>query len=108
MVFIFGGAYQGKTDFAREAFSLAEGDIFSCSGTEIDFSRRCVDHIENFTLACTRAGIDPVEYFRAHRGEWEQCVLIWDMELVQNSRIPILLWKRFRIKMQPFLNDMMI
>ena len=50
MVFIFGGAYQGKTDFAREAFSLAEGDIFSCSGTEIDFSRRCVDHIENFTL----------------------------------------------------------
>ena len=33
MVFIFGGAYQGKTDFAREAFSLAEGDIFSCSGT---------------------------------------------------------------------------
>lgn len=33
MVFIFGGAYQGKTDFAKEAFSLAEGDIFSCSGT---------------------------------------------------------------------------
>ena len=76
MVFIFGGAYQGKTDFAREAFSLAEEDIFSCSGTEIDFSRRCVDHIENFTLACTRAGIDPVEYFRAHRGEWEKCILI--------------------------------
>lgn len=71
MVFIFGGAYQGKTDFAKEAFSLAEGDIFSCSGTEIDFSRRCVDNIENFTLACTRAGIDPVEYFRVHRGEWE-------------------------------------
>ena len=31
MVFIFGGAYQGKTDFAKEAFSLAEGGIFSCS-----------------------------------------------------------------------------
>lgn len=48
MVFIFGGAYQGKTDFAKEAFSLSEGDIFSCSGTEIDFSRRCVDNIESF------------------------------------------------------------
>ena len=76
MVFIFGGAYQGKTDFAKEAFSLAEGDIFSCSGTEIDFSRRCVDNIENFTLACTRAGIDPVEYFRVHRGEWEESIFI--------------------------------
>ena len=76
MVFIFGGAYQGKTDFAKEAFSLAEGDIFSCSGTEIDFSRRCVDNIESFTLACTRAGIDPVEYFRVHRGEWEESILI--------------------------------
>ena len=52
MVFIFGGAYQGKTDFAKEAFSLAEGDIFSCSGT------------------------DPVEYFRVHRGEWEESILI--------------------------------
>ncbi len=37
MVFIFGGAYQGKTDFAKEAFSLAEGDISSCSGAEINF-----------------------------------------------------------------------
>jgi len=35
-----------------------------------------VDNIENFTLACTRAGIDPVEYFRVHRGDWEECILI--------------------------------
>lgn len=74
--FYFRRRLSGKTDFAKEAFSLAEGDIFSCSGTEIDFSRRCVDNIENFTLACTRAGIDPVEYFRVHRGEWEESILI--------------------------------
>ena len=34
------------------------------------------DLIENFTLACTRAGIDPVEYFRVHRGEWEESIFI--------------------------------
>ncbi len=35
-----------------------------------------MDNIETFTLACTRAGIDPVEYFRMHRGEWEESILI--------------------------------
>lgn len=76
MVFVFGGAYQGKTDFVKETFSLTEGDIFSCSGTEIDFSRRCVDNIENFALACTRAGIDPVEYFSARKEDWKDSILI--------------------------------
>ena len=76
MVFIFGGAYQGKTDFARETFGFANEDIYPCSGAEIDFSRRCVDSIENFTLACTRAGIDPVEYFSARKEDWKDSILI--------------------------------
>lgn len=76
MIFIFGGAYQGKTDFARETFGFANEDIYPCSGAEIDFSRPCIDNIERFTLACTRQGADPVEYFRARRAAWENSVLI--------------------------------
>ena len=49
MVLIIGGAYQGKLDFAKSTFDLSESDIFTCTGGEIDFSKRCIDHIEEFT-----------------------------------------------------------
>ena len=76
MTLIIGGAYQGKLAFARETFSLAEEDVFTCSGTEIDFSRPCINALEEFTLACVRQGIDPVAYLQSHRAQWENAVFI--------------------------------
>ena len=38
MKLIIGGAYQGKRDFAKAAFSLTESDIFTCTGEKMDFS----------------------------------------------------------------------
>ena len=40
MKLIIGGAFQGKTQFAKTRFGLSEADIFRCDGTDIDFSRR--------------------------------------------------------------------
>ena len=76
MVLIIGGAYQGKLDFAKTAFTLSEEDIFTCDNPEIDFSKRCINRIEEFTLACVQSGVDPSEYFKAHRYEWKDSVLI--------------------------------
>ena len=76
MTLIIGGAYQGKLAFARETFSLGEDDVFTCTGTGIDFSKPCVNALEEFTLACIRAEVDPVEYLRAHRPQWEDTVFI--------------------------------
>ena len=76
MTLIIGGAYQGKLEFAREAFSLGEDDVFTCSGTEIDFSRPCINALEEFTLACVRQGLDPVAYLQSHRAQWENAVFI--------------------------------
>ena len=76
MTLIIGGAYQGKLEFAREAFSLGEDDVFTCSGTEIDFSRPCINALEGFTLACVRQGLDPVAYLQSHRAQWENAVFI--------------------------------
>ena len=76
MTLIIGGAYQGKLEFAREAFSLGEDDVFTCSGTEIDFSRPCINALEEFTLACVRQGLDPVEYLQSHRAQWENTVFL--------------------------------
>lgn len=56
MVLIIGGAYQGKLDFAKSTFDLSESDVFTCTGGEIDFSKRCIDHIEEFTLGARSRG----------------------------------------------------
>jgi len=72
MILIIGGAYQGKLDFAKEAFGVTDGDVCCCDAGEIDFSKRCVYRIEEFTYRHP----DPVGYFQAHRAEWQDSILI--------------------------------
>jgi adenosylcobinamide kinase/adenosylcobinamide-phosphate guanylyltransferase len=56
---IFGGVFMGKTAYAKERCNLTPDDIFSCQeGGKIDLSRRCVDNLENFALACAASGED--------------------------------------------------
>ena len=76
MVFIIGGAYQGKLDYAKATFSIADNEVFTCDSAKIDFSRRCIYRIEEFTLACVRESIDPTEYFRSRREKWKDSILI--------------------------------
>ena len=76
MVLIIGGSYQGKLDFAKTAFTLSEDDIFTCSSSEIDFSKRCINSIEEFSLASIRCGTDPSKYFKAHKDDWKDSILI--------------------------------
>ena len=72
MILIIGGAYQGKLDFAKDAFGLADEAVFICGTNEIDFSKRCVYKIEEFTFRHE----DPVAYFEANRELWQDSVLI--------------------------------
>ncbi len=72
MILILGGAYQGNLDFAKHTFDISDEDIFTCTQGEIDFSKRCIDRIEEFTCAHP----DPLAYFQAHRKEWQRSVLI--------------------------------
>lgn len=76
MILIIGGAYQGKLDFAKAAFCLNPEDIFPCTGPEIDFSKPCIDALEEFCWACIQRKQDPVSYFQAHRDQWQDSVLI--------------------------------
>ena len=76
MKLIIGGAYQGKRDFAKTAFHLTDANIFTCTGEEIDFSAPCIDKVEEFSLACVKAGKDPVEQFQKNEPLWKDAVLI--------------------------------
>lgn len=77
MIFIFGGAYQGKLDFAKREYGLMNEDVFSCTESgEIDFNKKCVCNIEQFTLWCVKNKKDAVDFFSLHKSEWENSVLI--------------------------------
>ena len=76
MILIIGGAYQGKLSYAKAAFLLPPEEIFTCTGTEIDFSRRCVNGLEEFCYACIGQNIDPMEYIQSHREDWCDSILI--------------------------------
>ena len=76
MKLIIGGAFQGKLTYARNTYNLKDEDIFWCQDTEINFSKPCINGIEEFTWACVKAGLSPVEYFDAHKQDWQDCILI--------------------------------
>lgn len=78
MILLIGGAYQGKLEYAKENFHLSENDIYTCTEdcAMIDFSKRCINHLEEFTLSCVRNQICSVEYFQKHREEWADHILI--------------------------------
>jgi len=88
MYLIFGGAYQGKLDYAKERFQLNEEDIFFCGagngkGEEdrsnppyIDFSKKAVDGLEDFVLHCVRCGMEAKDYLIANREQWRDTVFI--------------------------------
>ena len=61
MILIIGGAYQGKTAYAKQTYGLQDADIFTCETELLDLSARCLRHLERFALACVRAGKEPAD-----------------------------------------------
>lgn len=63
---VIGGAYQGKTDWAKSTFMLCENDVFVCS-TDFppDFSKKCITHYENYIGYCLKNGLSPKTDFSA-------------------------------------------
>ena len=74
MILIIGGAYQGKLDFAKEAFGITDAEVHTCTAGQIDFSRRCIYKIEAFTYGYP----DPIRYFKEHREAWQDSILIME------------------------------
>ena len=72
MILIIGGAYQGRLDFAKETFDLTDSDVYTCDSNVIDYSKRCIYKIEEFTAH----NEDPIGYFEAHREDWRDSILI--------------------------------
>lgn len=75
MIFIFGGAYQGKLTYALE--NLGVKTVSDCTdGSCPDFTKDAVYGIEGFVLEAVRRGEDAGMFFRERRDQWADRVLI--------------------------------
>ena len=75
MILVFGGAYQGKTDYAVKEFGRSTVCDLSESG-EPDFTKEIITGIDAFASRLTAGGENPSEYFESRRDLWEDSVLV--------------------------------
>lgn len=75
MELIFGGAFQGKLEYAKKNFDIET--VCECSETaEPDFGKDAVCALEKFVLKCVRDGVEAADYFRENKEKWQDKVLI--------------------------------
>lgn len=76
MHLIIGGAFQGKLDYAKQEYRLADSDVCDCSAQMPDFSKQCICHLEMAAWNWLREGKEPKLEMAACRERWQDCVLI--------------------------------
>ncbi len=65
MDLIIGGAFQGKLEYAKEKYGLAESEIFRWGFDEdIDARFRCIYGLEDYVKNCLKEGKEPALDFR--------------------------------------------
>ena len=75
MILIFGGAYQGKLDYAKANFNV--DTIWDCStGAVPNFEADCICGIEGYVMECAKNGEDARKYFEENRALWQDSVLV--------------------------------
>lgn len=74
MTLIFGGAYMGKRDYAKEHCGVTA--IEECGDGMPAFDAGCVAGLERFSLQCTREGKHAAAELEARRENWQDAVLI--------------------------------
>lgn len=69
MKLVFGGAYQGKLEYALDKFGVTAGDVCHCSRDgQLDLSKTVIYGLEEFVYWCTENGVEAKEVLAA-RGD---------------------------------------
>ncbi|MCL1804639.1 MAG: bifunctional adenosylcobinamide kinase/adenosylcobinamide-phosphate guanylyltransferase [Clostridiales bacterium] len=79
MIFIFGGAYQGKLAYARDRFGLADSDIYRCGeSAEMPEGGKVICGLEKWILALVYANADVEDEMQRFIRRNEEAVVICD------------------------------
>lgn len=64
MILIFGGAYNGKKEFAISKFNLKQDDIFFCNDESLCFDKKAICGLHVFTKKCVLNNIDSLRVIK--------------------------------------------
>ena len=88
MILIFGGAFQGKLDYAREHWNFNEDDIFYCDDSlAIDLSKKVIYGLERFCFACVCEDADAKGVLKMYDEPLTDKIII--MDDVSQGVVPI-------------------
>jgi len=76
MTFIFGGAYQGMEEYARDTLGAQEICMLDEKTRVLDFSKKAFSGLERFVLGCVRRGENAQDYFAQHMDSLSDAILI--------------------------------
>jgi len=75
MILVFGGAYQGKLDYAKANYNI--GTVCDCSdGTEPDFAKDAIYGLEGFVHRCAKEGREAADFFKENKDKWQDKIII--------------------------------
>ncbi len=80
MILIFGGAYQGKLDYAMENYEIEERDVYHCQidSIDIDFDKKVIADAQNFVYACVKEEINAKECLETYLEKLRDKIIIFD------------------------------
>lgn len=77
MIIVFGGAFQGKTEFAKNKFNLSDSDVCDCAkSADIDFEKKIIAHIEKFILRLIQNEESVFDYFEENHDKFSDKIII--------------------------------
>lgn len=80
MKLIFGGAYQGKLDYAKNTYKLTDRDVHQCDmeSMVINFDRKIIAGLDKFVLACIKEGVNAKECLEDNIEKLRDKIIICD------------------------------
>ena len=78
MILVFGGAYNGKKDFIKEKFNINEEDIFYCSDSKIDYSKKVISGFHKFTYSNVLNEINSLQYIKENMNLFQDKIIVCD------------------------------
>ena len=79
MILIFGGAFQGKLEYAKEHWDFTENDIFYCEeNLSIDLSKKVLYGLEKFCFACVCEDAETKGTLRMYAEPLDDKIIILD------------------------------
>jgi adenosyl cobinamide kinase/adenosyl cobinamide phosphate guanylyltransferase len=79
MILVFGGAYQGKTEFVEREFGIEKDSFYDCAEkTGMCYDYPVINALHLFILGMVQRGDNPIEYITRNMDFFRDKIIICD------------------------------